>query len=94
VNADDVFLVSRLAADLSGAARVDLCICDERGVERQRLEDIPVRAGAQDVALQESITRAKAMPSETMIMRLVAYDADGRERGLGDYTFHHTRSLP
>jgi hypothetical protein len=92
VEADDDFLVSRLAADLSGAARVDLSICDEHGVEQQRLEDIPVRAGAPDVALQESITRAKAMPSDTMIMRLVAFDAAGRERALGEYTFHHTRS--
>jgi hypothetical protein len=94
VTAEDDFLVSRLAANLSGAERVDLCICDEHGVEQERLRDIPVRAGAPDVALQESITHAKAMPSETLIMRLVALDQAGREQALGEYTFHHTRSMP
>jgi hypothetical protein len=94
VRAEDDFLISRLAADLSGAERVDLSICDERGVEQRRLRDIPVRAGSTAVAVQESITFARAMPSMTLIMRLLAFDAAGRERALGDYTFHHTRSLP
>ena len=92
VRAEDDFLVSRLAADLSGVERVDLCICDESGVEQQRLRDIPVRAGANDIFLQESITLARAAPSQTLIMRLVTVDATGRERPLGEYTFHHTRS--
>jgi hypothetical protein len=29
-----------------------------------------------------------------MIARLVAFDDSGRERLLGEYTFHHTRTLP
>ena len=37
VTAEDDILIGRLAADLSGAKRVDLCICDERGVEQFRL---------------------------------------------------------
>ena len=94
VTAGDDFLISRLAANLSGAERIDLSICDERGVERQRLRDIPFGPGASTVAFHESITRAKASPSETLIMRLVALDVAGRERSLGEYTFHHTRSLP
>jgi len=44
--------------------------------------------------LQDSITFAKASPSQNLIMRLVALDAAGRERPLGEYTFHHKRSLP
>ncbi len=94
VTADDDFLVARLAADLSGAKRVDLCICDERGVEQLRLSDIPVRAGSGGVVYQESITFAKASPTSTMIMRLVAFDEAGAERLAGEYTFNHTRSLP
>ena len=94
VTAEDDILVGRLAANLSGAKRVDLCICDERGVEQLRMPDIPVHSGASSIVYQESITFAKAMPTHTMIARLVAVDEAGGERLLGEYTFHHTRSLP
>jgi hypothetical protein len=94
VTAEDDFLIARLAADLSGAKRVDLCLCDERGVEQGRMPDIPVQPAAGNVVYQESITWAKAMPSSTMIARLVAFDESGGERLLGEYTFNHTRSLP
>lgn len=94
VTAADDLLIGRLAADFSGAKRVDLCICDERGVERLRLPDIPVHSRASSVALQESITWAKAAPTSKTIMRLVALDEAGGERVLGEYTFNHTRSLP
>jgi hypothetical protein len=94
VTADDDFLIARLAANLTGAKRVDLCLCDERGVEQLRLPDIPVVPGAGSVAYQESITWAKAMPTSTLIARLVTFDEAGGERLLGEYTFHHTRSLP
>ena len=94
VTAEDDILIGRLAANLSGAKRVDLCICDERGVEQLRLPDIPVHAGASSVVYQESITFAKALPTNKMIARLVAFDEAGGERLLGEYTFNHTRSLP
>jgi hypothetical protein len=94
VTAEDDLLVGRLAANLSGAKRVDLCLCDERGVEQFRLPDIPVHPGASSVNLQESITFAKAAPSNKMIARLVSFDEAGGERLLGEYTFNHTRSLP
>ncbi len=94
VTAEDDLLIGRLAANLTGAKRVDLCLCDERGVEQLRLPDIPVHSGASSVAYQESITWAKAMPSNKMIARLVAFDETGGERLLGEYVFNHTRSLP
>lgn len=94
VTADDNLLIGRLAANLSGARRVDLCVCDERGVERLRLPDIPVHSGASSVAFQESITFAKAAPTFTMLIRLVTVDNAGGEHLLGEYTFNHTRSLP
>jgi len=94
VTAEDDILVGRLAADLTGAERVDLCICDERGVEQLRLPDIPVNRGATSVVYQESITFAKALPTSKMIARLVAFDEAGGEKLLGEYTFNHTRSLP
>jgi hypothetical protein len=94
VTAEDDLLIARLAANLTGAKRVDLCICDERGVEQLRLADIPVHSGASNVVYQESIAFAKAMPTSKMIARLVTFDEAGRERLLGEYTFNHTRSLP
>jgi hypothetical protein len=94
VTAEDDILIARLAANLRGTKRVDLCICDERGVEQLRLPDIPVHSGASSVAYQESITFAKAAPTNKMIVRLVTFDEAGGERLLGEYTFNHTRSLP
>jgi Putative zinc-finger len=94
VSVDDELLVARLAADLSGAARVDLSFCDPLGVERQRMTDIPVGSEAGSVLLQESLTFAKGSPSMTMIARLLAIDPKGDERLLGEYTFQHTRTIP
>lgn len=94
VTAEDDILIGRLAANLSGAKRLDLCICDERGIEQLRLPDIPFPPGASSIAYQESITFAKAMPANKMIARLVTFDESGKERLLGEYTFNHTRSLP
>ncbi|HVB33221.1 MAG TPA: hypothetical protein VNJ52_02425 [Patescibacteria group bacterium] len=94
VKAEDDFLIARLTANLTGAKRVDLRIYDERGAERQRLADIPLRAGASEIFYQESITFAKAAPTTQFIARLVAFDDAGGERLIGEYTFHHTRSLP
>ena len=94
VTAQDDILIARLASDLSGAQRVDLCICDQHGIERLRLPDIPFDPAAGSIAFQQSITYAKAAPSETMIARLVSLDDTGGERLLGEYTFNHTRTLP
>jgi len=94
VTAEDDILIGRLAANLNAARRVDLCICDDRGIEQLRLADIPFHSAAESVAFQQPITDAKAAPSETLIARLVAFDDSGRERLLGEYTFNHTRTLP
>ena len=94
VAVDDDLLVARLAVDLTAAPRVDLSWCDVRGIEHQRMTDIPVRPDAGSVVCQQSITWAKASPTATMIARLLAVDAEGKERLLGEYTFHHTRTIP
>jgi hypothetical protein len=93
VAADDDLLVARLAADLTSAARVDLSWCDDQGAELLRMTDIPVRRDAGTVVIQQSITVAKASESNTLVARLVAVDRDG-ERTLGEYAFHHTRTIP
>ncbi|PYR39155.1 MAG: hypothetical protein DMF90_00790 [Acidobacteria bacterium] len=94
VTADDDLLIARLTGDVSGVARLDLAFCDAQGVEQRRLPDIPVRAGAPSVLYQESMAFAKAAPDNTMIVRLLGIDDGGREHLVGEYTFHHTRSLP
>lgn len=94
VAADDDLLVARLAADLQSAARVDLSWCDPQGVELVRMPDIPIRRDAGSVICQQSITFAKASPSNTLIARLLSVNNDGVERLLGEYAFHHTRTIP
>ena len=94
VTAEDDFLIGRLTANLRGAARVDLSVCDERGREKLRMADIPFDAESSGVAFQQSITYAKAAPSETMIARLIGLDPTGGESLLGEFTFKHTRTLP
>jgi hypothetical protein len=94
VAADDDLLVARLAVDVVGASRVDLSWCDPRGIEHRRMADIPILAEAGSVVCQQSITWAKASPSATMVARLLGVDEKGDERLLGEYTFHHTRTIP
>lgn len=96
VAAEDDILIGRLAADLRGATRVDLSICNEHGVEQVRLQDIPVRSDAggvisQEVVYQESITFMKAAPTGKVLARLVAFDETCGHRLIGEYTFNHTR---
>jgi hypothetical protein len=94
VAADDDLLLARLSADLTGASRVDLSWRDPRGIERQRMEDIPIGADAGTVILQQSISWAKASPTSSMTARLLAVDEHGGEHVLGEYTFNHTRTIP
>ena len=60
VTAEDDSLIGRPNADLSAAKRIDLCFCDESGVERFRMADIPFDSTSGSVAFQQSITYAKA----------------------------------
>jgi hypothetical protein len=94
VSAEDDFLVGRLTADLSATKRLDLCICDRRGVEQRRLPDIPFHPESGGVMFLHPINYAKAAPSDRMIARLVTFDGAGAERLLGEYTFIHTRTIP
>ncbi len=94
VTEEDDILIGRLAANVGEERQVDLCICNERGVEQLRLPDVPVKSGANSVVFQESITFARAAPTNKMIVRLVTFDEAGGERLLGEYTFNHTRCLP
>ena len=94
VSADDDLLVARLAADLSTSMRVDLSWCTLDGEERQRMADIPLRSDVGSVICHQSISWAKGSPTTSMVARLLDVDEQGRETLLGEYTFHHTRTIP
>ena len=94
VAADDDVLVARLAADLSSTSRVDLSWSTLAGDERQRMTDIPIRPDVGSVICQQSMAWAKGSPTTSMVARLLAIDEQGRETLLGEYTFHHTRTIP
>jgi hypothetical protein len=94
VTPEDDFLIGRLQADLHGASRLDLSICNERGVELVRLADIPFDAGSGEVVWQQSITYAKAAPSGSMMARLLSVKEPATELLLGEYIFIHTRTMP
>jgi hypothetical protein len=91
---DDDLLIGALTTDLSGAKRVDLAFCDAGGVEHHRLADIPFRPEAETVRFQQSITYAKAAPSETMMARVIGFNEAGAEQVLGEFTFNHARTIP
>lgn len=93
VTLKDDLLIGRLAADFSESKRIDLAICDAKGVEQMRMTDIPFQPGEGTLLLQESITRAKTAESEVMVARLLAIEESG-ERLVGEYTFDHTRTIP
>jgi hypothetical protein len=94
VSADDDLLIARLAMDVTTASRIDVSWCDAQGIERQRMADIPIVPETGAVICQQSITWAKASPSASMTARLLEVADDGGERLLGEYTFHHTRTIP
>jgi hypothetical protein len=93
VTEQDDLLIGRLEADLRDVTQIDLSVCDPAGVEMRRVLDIPFDRETGSVLWQQSITFAKGAPSGMMMARLVAME-DGGERLLGEYTFHHTRTIP
>jgi hypothetical protein len=94
VAAEDDLLIARLAADLSSVSRLDLSLCDPAGQQFLRLEDVPFHPGSPELIYQESITHAKSLPDTQMLVRLLSISPQGHEQLLGEYHFHHTRSLP
>ena len=72
--------------------RVDVSFRDPQGVERQRINDIRVRAEAGIVLLNQSAVWAKQAPSTSMTA--LAVDDAGGERLLGEYRFEHARTIP
>lgn len=94
VTAEDDFLIGRLKTNLREARRVDLSLCGLDGSEQFRLNDIPFSREDDAVLWQMSITFAKAAPTSSMVAKLVEVDESGAESVMGEYTFHHTRTLP
>jgi hypothetical protein len=87
----DDLVISRLAADLTGAKRVDISHCDAEGKEHGRVRDVLFTRARKEVVFAQSSDALRALGKETIRMRLIAVD-DTEERVLGEYTFNHTPS--
>jgi hypothetical protein len=94
VTETDDLLIGQLTVDLTGARRIDLCLCDDQGVEHLRLADVPVNTATSTIVYQESATFAKAAPTMTLKMRIVSVDDQGTDHPISEFTFNHTRSIP
>lgn len=88
VTPEDDLLITRLMADLTGVARLDLVTISEGGPD-QRLEDVPVPAGARELLVAQPMPAMRALGPTVVRMRLLAQERGG-ERLLGEYTFAHT----
>lgn len=87
---DDDVLIARLRAPLAGVERLDLLRLGAQGEVARRATDIPFDGDAGEVVLVAPAARVRKMPSGVETMRLVAVDAAGGERVLGDFRFDHT----
>jgi hypothetical protein len=92
VTAEDDWLVGRLAADLGGVERLDVCFCSPGGFELERLRDIPFNAARREVIFTHPVALAMSVRRpETLLVKLVSVTG-AAERVIGEYTFHHTPS--
>lgn len=82
-------VVIRPQADLAGVARVDL-VSQVEGQRARRQPDIPAQAAAGEVLFTERVDVPWALGRQVVTVRLLAVEADGSERGLGEYTLAHT----
>ena len=90
VTAEDDLLVGRLQGDFRGVARLDIVVQVEDGPEF-RVFDVPVSPSSPELIMAQAMPAARAMPSSTTRMRLLARE-DGGDRLVGEYTFAHTPS--
>jgi hypothetical protein len=88
VTADDDLLIGRLQGDFRGVSRLDLVVQVGDGPEH-RVLDVPLSASSGEVIVAQAMPAARAMPSSTMRMRLLAREGEG-DRLVGEYTFAHT----
>jgi hypothetical protein len=88
----DDLVISRLAADLTGAKRVDIAHCDAEGKEQGRVRDVPLTRAGREIVFAQSSPALRALGKERIRMRLIAVD-ESEERVLGEYTFDHAPSV-
>jgi hypothetical protein len=84
VSSDDVYVLTHLAADLHGVARVDLY------TPRDVVRDVPFDASTGRVSFLARGEELRTLPSMQIPLRLVGVSDEGEERPLGEYTLSHT----
>jgi hypothetical protein len=85
---EDQLLVARIPVDLRGVARLDLAVCDERWVERERLVDVPLDRARAEVVVAERVDDPRTQTAHVLRFRALAVDAAG-ERELATYALAH-----
>ncbi len=90
VGAADQVLVARLEAPLAGVQRLDLVADDVQGRGAVRWDDIPFDAARGEVVFTPRIDDVRRLPAQTSRVRLLARDAPGVERLVGEYVFRHS----
>jgi hypothetical protein len=86
--ADDL-LLAHLGVDLRGVSRLDL-VSRIEGAPEVRLRELPFDPGAKELLVVPPVALIRSRPDHVDRVTLVAVGADGRERELGRYEFHHT----
>ena len=89
VTSKDDLLISRLAADLSDAKRLDLVFAEPGGTHR--MQDIPFNPEAREVIMSVSVPYVRSLPANVATMQLISVDESG-EQVIGEYRFNHTPS--
>jgi hypothetical protein len=86
---DDDVVVTRLRGDFSGVDSVSVIATLGSGQELSRSEQIPIRAGQQELIEATSAEWLRQLPEITVQFRVTSGDG----RPLGEYTLTHAGSL-
>jgi hypothetical protein len=92
VDAEDLYVLSQLRADLSGVERIDI-VSVIPGQDQRRISDVAFAPNAGQVSYVQSGEVMRPLPSARILVKLVAVSSD-RDRVLGEYTFQHTAFTP
>jgi hypothetical protein len=90
---DDDLQITHRDAPLRGIERLDLERLSGEGATLERMRDVPFDAMAGEVVLIPRMESIRALPTTTVVFRLLAMAPAG-ERLIGEYTLHHAPYRP
>jgi hypothetical protein len=92
ITPEDDLLLARLGVDLRDVSRLDLVWRLEGTPDdgTARLRELPFDPRARELLLVPPVALIRRRPDHVETLALVSVDAEGGERELGRYEFHHT----